>query len=83
MTRSSVVVPYTPLILYEIHSWSKYPHYHMLDSRSLPPSSTVLHTEQAQSDAYRPDNHPIANKGKAVDNDVLLAGSALLLSTSE
>ena len=82
MDHSSIVIPYTSLILYEIHSWSKYPHYHMLDSKTLPLSSMVLHIQQAQSDAYRLDNHPIANKGKAVDNDVFLVGSALLLLTS-
>ena len=83
MIHSSVVMPYTPLILYEIHSWSKYPHYHMFDSKPLPLSSMVLHTQQAQSDAYRPDIHPIANKDKAVDSNVLPVGLALLLLTSE
>jgi hypothetical protein len=39
--------------------------------------------QQAQSDAYKRDNRPIANKGKAVDNDVLPAGSALPPLTSE
>lgn len=82
MIHSSVFIPYAPLIPYEIHSWSKYPHYHMLDSKTLPLSSMVLHTQQAQSDAYRLDNHPVANKGKAVDNDVFLVGSALLLLAS-
>jgi len=55
----------------------------MFDSKSLSLSSMVLHKQQTQSDAYRQDNYPNTNKGKAADNDVLLEDSALLLLTAE
>jgi len=70
--RSSLVVPYAPLVLYKIHSWSRYLQYHILDSMCLLLSNMVLHTQQAWSYAYRRDNHPTSSKGKDANSSVLL-----------
>ena len=78
-----IAISNSPLIPRETHNQSNYPHQHMPDNKSLPLSSMVWRTQQAQSGAYRRGNHPTANKGKDVDNDVLLVDSVLRLLTSE
>ena len=66
-----------------IDNSSKRPYCQTLDSRFLPLSNMVLHTQHTQSDAYKKGNHPIASRDNAIDSDVLLVGLTLPPSASE
>ena len=73
----------TTLIVYETHNSSRRPRSRTSGSNYRPLASMVWRTPQSRSDACRQDNRPIASKGRAADNDVLLGYSGFPLLALE